>query len=74
MEGIYSYGLLATEYLNIKLGTAGLLSLYKDAGEIGWDKAIEKSFGKTKSEAYDEIAAYMQAEHKINISQRIVGR
>lgn len=74
MEGIYSYGLLATEYLNIKLGIAGVLSLYKDAGEVGWDKAIEKAFGKTKSEAYDEIAAYMQAEHKINISQRVVGR
>lgn len=74
MEGIYWYGLLGTEYLNIKFGTSGLLALYKDAGDIGWDKAIEKAFGKTKSEAYDEIAAYMQAEHRINVSQRIVGR
>ena len=74
MEGIYSYGLLATEYLNIKLGTSGLLTLYKDAGIMGWDKAIEKSFNTSKSDAYDEIAAYMSAEHRINLTQAIIRR
>lgn len=73
-DGIYSYGLLATEYLNTKLGTAGLLMLYKDSGALGWDKAIEKAFGKSKSEAYDEIAAYMRDEHRINLSQKIISR
>ena len=74
MEGIYHYGLLATEYINIKLGTAGLLTLYKDAGTMGWDKAVEKSFNKSKSEAYDEIAQYMSQEYRITMAQRIVGR
>ena len=73
-EGIYSYGLLATEYLNMKLGTAGLLALYKDSEALGWDKAIEKAFGKSKSEAYEEIAAYMRNEHRINLSQKIISR
>jgi hypothetical protein len=72
MEGIYSYGFMATEYLNLKLGTAGLLALYRDAGSMGWDKAIEKSFGKSKSEAYDEIALYMKTEHDIGISQKVI--
>ena len=73
-EGIYTYGLLATEYLNTKLGTAGLLALYRDSEALGWDKAIEKAFGKSKSEAYDEIAAYMRDEHRINLSQKIISR
>lgn len=68
-EGIYSYGLLATEYLNLKLGTAGLLALYRDSESLGWDKAVEKSFGKSKSEAYDEIALYMKLEHGIVLKQ-----
>jgi hypothetical protein len=68
-EGIYSYGLLATEYLNLKLGTAGLLALYRDSDSLGWDKAIEKSFGKSKSDAYDEIALYMKLEHGIVLKQ-----
>jgi len=58
--------------LILKLGTAGLLALYRDAGSIGWDKAIEKSFGKSKSEAYDEIAFYMKTEHDIGISQKLI--
>ena len=73
-EGIYSYGLLATEYLNMKLGTAGLLALYRDSGVLGWDKAIEKAFSKPKSEAYDEIAVYMRDEHRINLSQKLISR
>ncbi len=71
-EGIYSYGFMATEYLNLKLGTAGLLALYRDAGSLGWDKAIEKSFGKSKSEAYDEIALYMKTEYDIGINQKVI--
>ena len=73
-EGIYSYGLLATEYLNMKLGTPGLLALYKDSEALGWNKAIEKALGKSKSEAYDEIAAYMRDEHRINLSQKFISR
>ncbi len=74
MEGIYHYGLLATEYLTLKLGISGLLTLYKDAGSIGWEKAIEKSFNKSKSEAYDEIAQYMSQEYRITMAQKIVRR
>ncbi len=74
MEGIYHYGLLATEYLTLKLGISGLLSLYKDAGTMGWDKAIEKSFNKSKSEAYDEMAQYMSVEYQITMTQKIVRR
>ena len=71
MEGIYSYGFMATEYLNLKLGTTGLLALYRDAGVLGWDKAIEKAFGKSKSDAYDEIALYMKQEYEIGINQKV---
>ena len=71
MEGIYSYGFMATEYLNLKLGTSGLLALYRDAGVLGWDKAIEKAFDKSKSDAYDEIALYMKQEYEIGISQKV---
>jgi hypothetical protein len=71
MEGIYSYGFMATEYLNLKLGTTGLLALYRDAGVLGWDKAIEKAFDKSKSDAYDEIALFMKQEHDIGIKQKV---
>jgi hypothetical protein len=72
MEGIYSYGFMATEYLNLRLGISGLLALYKDAGLIGWDRAIEKAFGKSKSEAYDEIALYMKNEYDIGVNQKVI--
>jgi hypothetical protein len=60
--------------LTLKLGIPGLLSLYKDAGTMGWDKAIEKSFNKSKSEAYDEMAQYMSVEYQITMTQKIVRR
>jgi hypothetical protein len=72
MEGIYSYGFMATEYLNLKLGTSGLLALYRDAGAIGWEMAIEKAFNKTKTDAYDEIALYMKQEYEIGINQKVI--
>lgn len=74
MEGIYHYGLLATEYLHQKLGIKGVLALYRDAGELGWTVAIEKSFGMSKSAAYDEIALYMSNEYRITMAQNIIRR
>ena len=71
-EGIYSYGFMATEYLNLKLGTSGLLALYQDAGLLGWDKAIEKAFNKSKADAYDEIASYMKREYEIGVNQKVL--
>jgi hypothetical protein len=65
MEGIYHQGLLATEYLHLKLGTEGLLSFYRDAGIQGWDRAIENAFKKSKSDAYAEIAEYANREFLI---------
>lgn len=72
MEGIYSYGFMATEYLNLKLGIDGVLSLYRDAGNLGWEKAIEKSFGTSKAAAYEEIANYMKNEYDIAIKQTFI--
>jgi hypothetical protein len=69
MEGIYHYGLLATEYLNQQLGITGILALYRDAGTLGWDKAIEKAFSKNKLAVYDDIATYMDKEYRITIAQ-----
>ncbi|MGA0003994.1 MAG: hypothetical protein ACO3GT_07870 [Candidatus Nanopelagicales bacterium] len=69
MEGIYHYGLLATEYLVQKFGIAGLLTIYQDSGNIGWDLAIERAFGKSKGDAYEEIANYMNQEYRITIAQ-----
>lgn len=65
MEGIYHQGLLATEYLHLKFGTAGLLNLYRDAGTQGWDRAIESAFKKSKADAYAEIADYANREYLI---------
>jgi hypothetical protein len=64
-KGLYNSGILAPEYLNLKLGIAGVLALYKDAGTMGWDTAIEKAFSKSKSAVYDDIAAYMDQEYRI---------
>ncbi|MEY3103597.1 MAG: hypothetical protein RL256_619 [Actinomycetota bacterium] len=69
MEGIYHYGLLATEYLNQELGIPGILALYRDAGTMGWNKAIEKAFNKNKLAVYEDIAAYMDKEYRITVAQ-----
>ena len=66
MEGIYHYGLLATEYLHLKFGISGLLDLYEESGRIGWSPAIEKFFATSKDQAYGEIAAYMNREYLIS--------
>lgn len=67
--GLYGSGLLAAEYLHLQLGIPGVLTLYRDAGTIGWDKAIEKALGKAKSLAYDDIAEYMHKEFTIAAAQ-----
>jgi hypothetical protein len=61
--------LLATEYLNQELGIPGILALYRDAGTLGWNKAIEKAFNKNKLAVYEDIAAYMDKEYRITIAQ-----
>jgi hypothetical protein len=67
--GLYGNILLATEYLHQQLGIAGVLALYGDTGTIGWDKAIEKAFKKSKAEIYDDIASYMLTEFQIAAKQ-----
>ena len=67
--GLYGSGLLAAEYLHLQLGIPGVLTLYREAGNIGWDRAIEKAFGKSKSVIYDEIAEYMNKEYTIAAGQ-----
>jgi len=69
MEGIYHYGMLATEYLNQELGIPGVLAFYRDAGTLGWDKALEKAFGKPKATIYENIATYMDKEYRITVAQ-----
>jgi hypothetical protein len=69
MEGLYDYGMLATEYLNQELGIPGILTLYRDAGTLGWDKAIEKAFSKPKATIYEDIATYMDKEYRITVAQ-----
>ena len=69
MEGIYHYGILATEYLNQELGIPGILALYRDAGDLGWDRAIEKAFNKPKIDVYNDIATYMDKEYRITSNQ-----
>jgi hypothetical protein len=68
MEGIYHFGLLATEYLHLKFGILGLLDLYEESGRIGWSAVIEKFFGTNKADAYAEIATYMNREYLISKS------
>ena len=67
--GLYGSGLLAAEYLHLQIGIPGVLSLYRDAGNLGWDKAIEKAFGKSKTLIYDDIAEYMNKEYTITAAQ-----
>lgn len=67
--GLYGSGLLAAEYLHLQLGIPGVLTLYREAGNLGWDKAIEKVFGKSKTLIYDDIAAYMDKEYMIAANQ-----
>jgi hypothetical protein len=69
MEGIYHYGLLATEYLNQELGIPGILALYRDAGSLGWNRAIEKAFNKNKLAIYEDIATYMDKEYRLTVAQ-----
>lgn len=73
MEGIYHYGLLATEYLHLKFGVSGLLDLYEESGRMGWSAAIEKFFGTNKDQAYAEIADYMNREYLISKSANWAG-
>jgi hypothetical protein len=55
--------------LNQELGIPGILALYRDAGTLGWDKAIEKAFSKPKATIYEDIATYMDKEYRITVAQ-----
>jgi len=67
--GLYGSGLLAVEYLHLQLGIPGVLSLYRDTGTLGWEKAIERAFSKPKLAVYDDIAGYMHKEYTIAVNQ-----
>ena len=67
--GLYGNGLLATEYLNLQLGIPGVMALYRDAGTMGWEKAMEKAFNKPKISIYEDMAAYMHKEFTIASNQ-----
>lgn len=65
MGGIYQHGVLANEYLVKTLGISGVVSLYKNSANLGWDKALESAFSKEKDQVYSEIAEYMYKEFTI---------
>jgi hypothetical protein len=64
-DGIYQHAVLANEYLVKTLGISGVVSLYKNSANLGWDKALESAFSKEKDQIYSEIAEYMYKEFTI---------
>ena len=62
---IYHHAILPNEYLIWKLGVAGYLSLIKEASTSTWAQAIQKNFGKSKSELYADIANYMKFQYDL---------
>jgi len=64
-DGIYQHAVLANEYLVKILGISGVVSLYKNSANLGWEKALESAFSKDKDQVYSEIAEYMYKEFTI---------
>jgi hypothetical protein len=64
-DGIYQHAVLANEYLVKTLSISGVVSLYKNSANLGWDKALENAFSKEKDQIYSEIAEYMYKEFTI---------
>lgn len=57
---IYSHAFLANEYLVSKVGLDGYIELIKLSQTIGWSKAVENKFAKSRDEVYRDMAKYMK--------------
>lgn len=57
---IYSHAFLANEYLVSKVGLDGYLELVRLAESLGWSKALESKFAKTRENVYRDMAKYMK--------------
>jgi hypothetical protein len=60
--GVYRDGVLAVEWLTLQLGIAGLLEMFKHAGQTNWVTAVERAFRKPYIDVLDEIAEHMHKE------------
>ena len=61
---IYHHATLANEYLVMRLGIPGYLSLIREAGKTSWNQAIRNVFGKDKQDLYQEMSIYMRDQYK----------
>lgn len=57
---IYSHAFLANEYIVSKVGLDGYLELVRLAESLGWSKALESKFAKTREDIYRDMAKYMK--------------
>ncbi len=64
---IYTYAVLANEFLVAKLGVKGYLELVKLAGKENWALAVEETFNKSLSVLYREMAEYMKYQFDLMI-------
>ena len=62
---IYSHAFLANEFLVGKVGLDGYFDLVKLSGTLGWSKAVEAKFGKSREELYREMARYMKTQFEL---------
>lgn len=62
---IYHHAILANEYLVLKLGVQGYLGLIKDASSRSWAQAVQTAFGKTSTEFYADMGAYMKQQYDL---------
>lgn len=63
--GVYRDGVLANEWLVLKLGIPGYFDLMKEATRTDWKSAVEKTFSKPYIEVLDQIAQHMYFEAKL---------
>jgi hypothetical protein len=57
---IYSHAFLANEYIVSKVGLDGYLELVRLAESLGWSKALESKFAKSREDIYRDMAKYMK--------------
>jgi hypothetical protein len=48
-----------------KVGLDGYFDLVKLSGTLGWSKAVEAKFGKSREELYREMAKYMKTQFEL---------
>ena len=62
---IYSHAFLANEYIVSKVGLDGYLELIRFAKSLGWSKAIESKFVKSREDVYRDMARYMKGQFEL---------